>query len=77
MRDRLKVLDEILEFAKNDENIRVVVLQGSLANPINRVDALSDIDPLIYVKDVNEFINDDKWLDQFGVIITRLYDEFI
>ena len=77
MRDRLKVLDEILEFANKNENIRAVVLQGSLANPTDRVDALSDLDPLIYVKDVNEFIDNDKWLDQFGVIITRLYDEFI
>ncbi len=77
MRDRLKVLDEILEFANNDENIRAVVLQGSLANPIDRVDELSDLDPLLYVKDIKTLSESDKWLDNFGVIITRLYDEFI
>ncbi|MCK5388167.1 MAG: aminoglycoside 6-adenylyltransferase [Candidatus Izimaplasma sp.] len=77
MRDRLKVLDEILQFAKNDENIRAVVLQGSLANPINRIDKLSDLDPLFYVKDISKLAFHDEWLDQFGVIITRLYDEFI
>ena len=76
MRDRLKVLDEILEFAKKSDNIRAVVLQGSLANPINRIDDLSDLDPLFYVKDVSEFTDDDKWLNQFGQIITRLYDDW-
>ena len=77
MRDRLKVLDEILEFARNNDNIRAVVLQGSLANPIDRVDELSDLDPLFYVKDVLKLSENDKWLDKFGVIITRLYDQFI
>ena len=76
MRDRLKVLAEILDFAKNNDNIRAVVLQGSLANPVDRVDLLSDLDPLFYVKDVKEFIEDDKWLNKFGVIISRLYDEW-
>ena len=76
MRDRLIVLDEILEFAKNNDNIRAVVLQGSLANPVDRVDELSDLDPLFYVKDINEFIKHDEWLDKFGVIISRLYDEW-
>lgn len=77
MRDRLIVLEEILEFARKDENIRAVVLQGSLANPIDRVDELSDLDPLFYVNDINKFIKNDEWLNKFGTIITRLYDEFI
>lgn len=76
MRDRLKVLDEILEFAKRDDNIRAVILQGSLANPIDRIDELSDLDPLFYVKDISKLSEDDQWLEQFGNIITRLYDEF-
>ena len=76
MRDRLKVLDEILDFAKNNDNIRAVVLQGSLANPINRVDELSDLDPLFYVKDVKEFIEHDEWINKFGVIISRVYEDW-
>lgn len=77
MRDRIEALEEILEFARSDENIRAVILQGSLANPVNRIDELSDIDPLFYVKDVSKLSENDEWLNQFGVIISRQYGEFI
>lgn len=76
MRNRLVVLGDIIDYAKKNDNIRAVVLQGSLANPVNRVDELSDLDPLFYVKDVSKLIDNDKWLDKFGRVCTRLYDEF-
>ena len=77
MENRQNVLKDIIDFAIKDENIRVLVLQGSLANPVDRIDQLSDLDPLFYVKDISKLVDNEMWLNQFGDIIISVYDNFI
>ena len=74
MRDRRKVLDEIIAFAKENENIRGIVLQGSLVNPAAPIDYFSDLDPMFVVTDVNAMAKDDSWVYKFGNLISHCYN---
>ncbi len=75
MRDLYKELDKLIEFANNNKNIRGLVLQGSFINDKIETDDFSDLDPLFYVKDLSEFIEDDEWKTYFGKPISFFHDE--
>ena len=66
MRSEQEMLDLILNFAKNDENIRAVLLNGSRANPNVKKDILQDFDIACLVKDVSPYIRNDKIPEYFG-----------
>jgi aminoglycoside 6-adenylyltransferase len=50
-RDEKTIFSLILQIAKNDENIRAVILNGSRASPSSQKDEFQDFD-IIYI--VNE-----------------------
>jgi len=50
MRNLEQELHHIIEFAKRDDNIRALVLQGSFVNPNVKTDEFSDLDPLFLSK---------------------------
>ncbi|MFP4460243.1 MAG: aminoglycoside 6-adenylyltransferase [Candidatus Zixiibacteriota bacterium] len=60
---------KILEIAKEDDNIRIVILNGSRANPAGLIDQLSDWDIAYYVRDIDPYWNNPKWAKQFGEIM--------
>ena len=66
MRSEIQVYDAILSFAKADERIRMVTLEGSRTNPNIPPDDFQDFDITFFVTDVQSFTGDDKWLDVFG-----------
>lgn len=74
MRDRNKVLDEIIEYAKENENIRGLVLQGSLVNPAAPIDEFSDLDPMFVVAETENMADDDSWIFKFGNPISHCYN---
>lgn len=76
MRNLDKELERLIEFASKNDNIRGMVLQGSYVNKNAPRDIFSDLDPLFYVKDVEEFINSDEWKKQFGYVISYFSDEW-
>lgn len=75
MRDLHLELEKIIEFARNNDNIRALVLQGSFVNDNVVLDDFSDLDPLFYVNDLKEFIDNDDWKLQFGDPISFFHDE--
>lgn len=75
MRDLEQELEKLIEFAKDNENIRALVLQGSFVNDNATIDDFSDLDPLFYVKDLSEFISNDEWKNFFGNPISYFHDE--
>lgn len=75
MRNLEKELEKIIEFAKNNDNIRALVLQGSFVNPNAQIDDFSDLDPMFYVRDLDEFINHVEWKNYFGNPISYFHDE--
>lgn len=77
MRNLEKELVKIIEFAKANDNIRALVLQGSFVNSNAPIDDFSDLDPLFYVENLSEFVNNDDWKKVFGNPISSFHDEGI
>jgi aminoglycoside 6-adenylyltransferase len=69
MRTEKEMLDTILNFARNDENIRVVLLNGSRANPNVKKDILQDFDIACLVNDVTPYVRNDDVPAYFGEIL--------
>ncbi|QOS99556.1 aminoglycoside 6-adenylyltransferase [Brevibacterium sp. JNUCC-42] len=66
MRNEKEMLGLILGFAKNDERIRAVVLEGSRTNPNVPNDMFQDFDISYLVTEMDSFVRDPNWIDVFG-----------
>ncbi len=69
MRTEQQMLDLILETAKCDERIRVVVMNGSRVNPHAPRDPFQDFDIVYIVKDVAPFRHNLEWIQRFGELM--------
>jgi len=76
MRNLQTELNKLIDYANQNEWIRGLVLQGSFINTNAPIDKYSDLDPLFYVSDVNQFIHDDAWKNQFGEVMSYFHDEW-
>lgn len=66
MRSEKQIYDMILNFAKADERIRMVTLEGSRTNRNIPPDDFQDFDITFFVTDMQSFTANDAWLDVFG-----------
>lgn len=66
MRSEKQIYDTILDFAKADERIRMVTLEGSRTNINIPPDDFQDYDITFFVTDLESFTADDEWLNVFG-----------
>ena len=66
MRTEKQIYDTILGFAKADERIRVVTLEGSRTNMNILSDEFQDYDITFFVTDMQSFTINDEWLNVFG-----------
>lgn len=66
LRSQDQMLELILTYAKNDERIRAVGLNGSRTNPNAPKDIFQDFDIVYLVTELNSFIEDRQWIDIFG-----------
>lgn len=69
MRSEREMLDLILKFAKDDDNIRAVVLNGSRANPNAPKDVFQDFDIACLVNVVQPYVRNDDIPLYFGEIL--------
>lgn len=70
------MMNLILNKAKEDNNIRLVEMNGSRANPAVTKDLFQDYDIVYYVENLNYFLNDHSWVDYFGErIIMQMPDQ--
>lgn len=77
MRTEQEVLTQLLDFAKSDNRIRAVIMNGSRVNPNVRRDLFQDYDIVLAVTDPHSFITDQSWLEPFGeVVIMQQNDIF-
>lgn len=65
-RSEKEMLDMILSFAKEDERVRAVIMNGSRASTGAVIDEYSDFDIVYYVTDIKSFTSNHKWVDIFG-----------
>lgn len=66
MRSEDEMMKLILDIAMKDERIRLVTLEGSRTNKNVPRDKFQDYDISYFVTDMDSFISDESWLDQFG-----------
>ncbi|WP_248930625.1 aminoglycoside 6-adenylyltransferase [Paenibacillus hamazuiensis] len=66
MRSEQEMMDLILDYARNDERVRAVGMNGSRTNPNVPKDMFQDYDIVFIVTDMNSFIADKNWVDCFG-----------
>ena len=66
MRTEKEIYDLVLNFAFQDERIRIVTLEGSRTNVHIPKDNLQDYDITFFVIDMGEFLKSDDWLSVFG-----------
>lgn len=66
MRSEQEMMQMILDYAKNDDRVRAVGMNGSRTNPNAPKDRFKDYDIVFLVTDMNSFIGDNDWVDCFG-----------
>jgi len=64
----LKELIPIIEWGQQDKNIRVMILEGSMAAH-DHVDELSDFDLNLFVVDKTRYTDDNSWMKKYGDIL--------
>lgn len=70
-----KLLKNIEKWAKNQPNIRTLILLGSHVHK-GQTDPLSDIDLYIFVENLNDYKENQDWFKSFGPVwLTVLNDE--
>jgi aminoglycoside 6-adenylyltransferase len=65
--DQERTLADVVAWAEGDENIRLVVVTGSVA--LGTADELSDIDVELYVRDPAPLLEDREWCRRFGEVL--------
>ncbi|WP_430110329.1 aminoglycoside 6-adenylyltransferase [Paenibacillus sp. B1-33] len=66
MRTEREMMDMFIEYAKQDDRIRLVTLEGSRTNKNITPDTYQDYDISYFVTDLDSFKANDQWLDVFG-----------
>ncbi len=69
------LIDRIIALAQADDDIRSVILEGSLVVR-SHVDALSDYDINIFSRDFDRYLSDDGWMSQFGDVLVYQKEMF-
>ncbi len=69
MRSESEMFNLILKFAREDERIRAVYMNGSRANPKVPKDIFQDYDIVYVVTETLDFIDNQEWIQFFGDLI--------
>ena len=78
MRSTEEIKGLIIDFAKNDDRIRAVLLNGSRVNKNISSDKYQDFDIVYVVDDIESFISNKTWTSVFGEkLIWQLPDEML
>ena len=62
------LLDRVIALARADDDIRAVILEGSLAVR-TYVDELSDFDINVYSRDFERYLSSDHWMSDIGDVL--------
>lgn len=66
VRTEAEMMRLVLDYANNDDRIRVVGMEGSRTNANVEGDMFQDYDITYIVTDMSPFINSEEWLNVFG-----------
>lgn len=66
MRTEQEMMNMLIDFARKDDRIRLVTLEGSRTNKNIPADPFQDYDISYFVTEMASFKENDQWLDAFG-----------
>ncbi|MFD3272720.1 aminoglycoside 6-adenylyltransferase [Paenibacillus dendritiformis] len=66
MRSEQEMMNMFVDFARNDQRIRLATLEGSRTNRNILPDTFQDYDVSYFVTDIDSFKENDQWLNIFG-----------
>ena len=69
MRNEQEMLNLILNVARNDENVRAVMMNGSRVNPHAKEDPFQDFDIVYFVREVEPYKRNWAFIRQFGELM--------
>lgn len=75
MQIRTEKLQQIIDWAQNNPDIRALLLTSSLVNPLAPVDELSDLDIELVFDDNSRYIANKIWLNHFGIPIAMIEED--
>jgi aminoglycoside 6-adenylyltransferase len=68
--DQKRVLDDVVAWATDDPNVRLLLVTGSFAR--GEHDDLSDLDIELYVRETDPLLEESAWYERFGrVLVTE------
>lgn len=76
MRTAQQVLDQLLAFAKEEDAVRAVVMNGSRVNPNVKKDVFCDYDVVFFTADPRRFLDDQDWIARFGQLVILQQNDF-
>jgi aminoglycoside 6-adenylyltransferase len=65
------LFDKIVKLAKENDNVRVMEMNGSRVNPYVAKDDFQDFDVVFYVRDVNLFKSSFDYESIFGKVLVK------
>ncbi|WP_205513228.1 AadS family aminoglycoside 6-adenylyltransferase [Longitalea arenae] len=75
MKARDEKLQQIIDWAKNNNDIRAALLTSSLVNPLAPVDDFSDIDIDFVFENIDPYQFNNTWLSHFGSPIAMVEED--
>jgi aminoglycoside 6-adenylyltransferase len=67
-------IDMLIQWATAQDAVRAVLLTSTRAIPDSVIDALSDYDVILIVQDIQPYVNDHAWLNDFGEVLITYWD---
>jgi Streptomycin adenylyltransferase. len=76
MRTENEVFRQVLEFAKGEDKVRAVLLNGSRVNPNVKKDLFCDYDLVFSVTDPEYYLHNQVWIERFGELVIMQQNDF-
>jgi aminoglycoside 6-adenylyltransferase len=70
----MDVIPRLIQWARQGDSIRAVLLTSTRAIPGAPIDVLSDYDVILVVQDIIPFVADHAWLNNFGEVLIAYWD---
>jgi aminoglycoside 6-adenylyltransferase len=67
--DEKAVIKKLVKWAKFKDDIRVLMLTSSRANPNEKLDEFSDYDVIFVAEDIKPYREDESWLNEYGQVL--------
>lgn len=69
-----EVIDRLVRWARPRDAVRAMLLTSTRAIPGGTVDALSDFDIILVLRDIHPFVTDKGWIADLGEVLVAYWD---